>query len=1393
MPEDFSGSSSESSVARPQAGDAPEAMPTPHPAASAEAAPESGEALDERLDEVIPGPQEDGVPVVALGGSAGSLGALQTFFQATPADSGLAFVVVVHLAPEHESALAEILQRATPMPVRQVREAVRVEPNCVYVIPSAKELSLAHGRLRLSEPWPERAKRGTVDLFFRALADAQGLRASAIVLSGANGDGAIGLKRVKERGGLTIAQEPGEAEHDGMPRAAIATGMVDWVLPAAEMPERLLGFYRQAERLRLPSEASPAEGSDAEAALREVLAFLRVRTGHDFNAYKRATVLRRLARRLQVNGLADLPSYVQFLRTHPGEAGALLQDLLISVTNFFRDPAAFQALDAEVPRFFHEKKGGDHVRVWVAGCATGEEAYSIAMLLAEHAAAQTSPPSIQVFATDLDEASLRAARAGLYPDTIAADVSEERLRRFFTPSPDGYRVNRALRETVLFAVHDVLRDSPFSHLDLVSCRNLLIYLNREAQGRALSLFHFALRPKGVLFLGSAESVDEASALFAARDKKHRLYARQAVERPVLPPPLPGAPTRPGALEPRLHPSLVKGRRPVPTALTPASPEPGGLDEPSPFMWEALHFRAVERFAPASLLIDSEHRIVHLSARADRYLQFSRGQPSLELLRVVHPMLRLELRTALFRAVQTGKPAEVGGVPVELDGALRRVTLRVQPAERLVPGLLLVIFEEQMVTELEQLEAAPAPPAEPVSRHLEAELEQLKAQQRATVEEYEASLEELKSSNEELQAINEELGTVNQELKARVEEVARANNDLQNLMAATDIATIFLDHQLRIQRYTPAAVKLFSLIQTDVGRPLADQRHRLDYASLDADAAQALEQLAPLEREVASAGSRWYLARLLPYRNAEDHVAGVVLTFVDITERKAAEEALRASEARLRLIVEGARDHAIFTVDIQGLVTSWNSGAEAILGYASAEIVGHSGDVIFTPEDRAGGTPQNERETARRAGHAEDERWYLRKDGSRFWGSGTMAPLPNGGRAPGFLKILRDLTAMHQAQLARRQAEERFRLLVHSVQDYAIILLNPGGRVTHWNEGAARLKGYAESEVLGRHVSMFYPPEQVAAGRPQRQLQEAAAHGRSHEEDWRVRKGGERFWGDELIVSLRDEETGTLLGFAKICRDLTERKAAEDERARLLAAEQAARKEAEEANRAKDRFLAALSHELRTPLTPIQLTLFALEQDAQFSAAARDALALIGRNVEVEAQLIDDLLDVSRVVHGKLELRPVPLDLHACVREGLEICRGDLAAKGLQVTVNLEASRPRLTGDPARLRQVFWNLLQNAAKFTPEGGAVTVRSRDLAGGGVAVEVADTGAGISPELLPRIFDAFERGASNVPLALGGLGLGLAIAQAIVQAHGGRLLAASAGEGQGATFTVELPAPA
>ena len=485
--------------------------------AEGELSPDHSEVeLADLIDDAIPTRGYQMLPMVGLGGSAGSIQALQAFFRDMPADSGLAYVVILHLSSEHESTLAQLLQGSTKMPVVQVNATANVEPNHVYVIPPGKQLASADGHLELADLPTDRGRRLAVDLFFRTLADTHGPHAAAIVLSGADGDGAIGIKRIKERGGLTIAQDPNEAEHSGMPRAAIGTGMVDWVLQVGQMPERLLNYYELAKRVTLPPEEGPQpaqpaarpSAGEAEAALRDVLVFLRTRTGRDFSYYKRATILRRIGRRLQVNDIDDLPGYLAFLRTHPGETGALLQDMLISVTNFFRDREAFDALESQIPWLFKDKRATDTVRVWVPGCATGEEAFSIAMLLSEHARKLDAPPQIQVFATDLDEDVIKSARDGSYPDTIAADVSEDRLRRWFLKEARGYRVRREIRELVLFALHDVLKDSPFSRLDLISCRNLLIYFNSEAQDRTFETFHFALRPPGRLFLGPSESADE---------------------------------------------------------------------------------------------------------------------------------------------------------------------------------------------------------------------------------------------------------------------------------------------------------------------------------------------------------------------------------------------------------------------------------------------------------------------------------------------------------------------------------------------------------------------------------------------------------------------------------------------------------------------------------------------------------------------------------------------------------------------------------------------------------------------------------------------------------------------------------------------------------------------
>jgi PAS domain S-box-containing protein len=858
----------------------------------------------------------DKLMLVGLGASAGGVEALLKFFEHTPADTGMAFVVILHLLPERESQLSEVLRAKTRMPVEQVRETVRVEPNRVYVIPPGRDLYLVDGQIRLAERGPDDGHPMPVDLLFRTLADSYRERAVAVVLSGADADGSVGVRRVREQGGVTIAQDPSEAEYPSMPRAACETGAVDFVLPVASMPEKIASLHQNANRIQLPLADDPQPDAD-ESALREVLVLLRARTRHDFSGYKRSTLLRRIERRMQVTETEDLPEYLGYIREHPEEMPRLLADLLISVTNFFRDREAFLQLEREVvPSLFEGKGAGEQVRVWAAGCATGEEAYSVAMLLIEQAERLPAAPSVQVFASDIDEAALRQAREGVYPEAVEADLTPERLKRFFVKEGQYYRVKRELREKVLFTLHNVLRDPPFSKLDLVSCRNLLIYINRETQERVLEVFHFALRSGGYLFLGSAETADALPDLFESVDKKQRVFRR--VEAPPI---FRGAPVLPMTGRWEARPAL-------PLQTTPPGAEPSSYGE--------LHYRTLEELAPPSVLVNADYEILHISERAGRFLRHAGGEPSRNLLKVAHPELQMELRSLLLKTEQ-GESAS-SDITLLLDGRRRPVRLSVRPiaSPRVAPGFRLVVFEEL----LEQASSvgpqlagdwtAKAPATElgdglePVVRQLEEELQRTREQLSATVEMYETQAEEFKANNEELQAmneelrsaseeletskeelqsVNEELTTVNHELGERVEELGRANSDLQNLMAATQIGTIFLNRQMRIERYTPGARELFNLIPGDVGRPLAHLTHRLDYLGLVEDAEAVLRTLHAIEREASSREGRYYLVRLIPYRTMEDRINGVVITFVDITERKRAEEALRESEEKYRTLFD----------------------------------------------------------------------------------------------------------------------------------------------------------------------------------------------------------------------------------------------------------------------------------------------------------------------------------------------------------------------------------------------------------------------------------------------------------------------------------------------------------
>jgi PAS domain S-box-containing protein len=842
--------------------------------------------------------------IAGLGASAGGLLALRTFFTSTPSDSGIAYVVILHLSPDHDSQLAKILQRATAMPVMQVTAKTLLEPDHVYVIPPDAHLTAEDGYITVSPniDWADR--RAPVDTLLRSLAKSHGEWSMAIILSGTGANGSMGLKHIKEHGGAVFVQDPGEAAFNDMPRHAIATGLVDEVLPVADIPARIISYRNMLNLVHSAGEPDDP-GKEEQEALRIILTELRLHTGHDFTNYKRQTLVRRIQRRIRVWELPDLPSYAAYIAREPEECHALLKDLLISVTNFFRDNMPFEELAKNIiPELLKGKAAGDQLRIWVAGCATGEEAYSIAMICADLTRGLVSRPQVHIFATDIDESAIAAAREGSYTVNDAADVPQEWLSRYFTKEGTGYRVDRELRETVLFASHNFLKDSPFSRLDLVSCRNVLIYFNQVAQKRVIETFHFALNPGGFLLLGTSESVDAANDLFSVYNRDQHIWRSRLLtsKKIIIPEGLP-----------RLE--LPKVSMHVPVEQQRQNISFGGL-----------HQQMVELYAPPSLIVNEDFEVLHISEHATHYLRFMAGEPTQNLLKLVRDELRTELRSALYGAARLKKRVSAMGLQMRLDNDTAIINLHVQPMPEssvAVRGYMLVLFEPVPATGKDSTVVLSSD--EPASRYMEEEMMRLKLQLRASNEQHEFATEELKagneelhamneelrsaseelnSSKEELQSINEELSTVNQELRIKVDESNLTNNNLRNIINSTDVGTIILDRSFRVVLFTPAAQAIFNLIGADYGRSLSDITNRLLEDKLEVDAEQVLQTLQTLERELEATNGCVYLTRLTPYRTKDDHIQGVVISLLDITARKHAEQSLRKAEERYRLKLEG---------------------------------------------------------------------------------------------------------------------------------------------------------------------------------------------------------------------------------------------------------------------------------------------------------------------------------------------------------------------------------------------------------------------------------------------------------------------------------------------------------
>ncbi len=928
---------------------------------------QNNQAAEEKDDTGNPPPD---FPVVGIGASAGGLAAFEAFFSGMPKDTdpGMAFVLVQHLAPDHKSILTDLVGRYTRMKVFEVKDGMIVRPNCAYIIPPGKDMAYISGALQLMEPVAPRGKRMPIDFFFRTLAQDLRERAIGVVLSGSGSDGTLGVRAIKGEGGMIMVQESASSEYDSMPRSAIATGMVDFELPPAEMPVKIIEYARRAiDRTDKQAEGQPPAGN--ENALRKIFMLLRNHSGHDFSQYKPNTVNRRIERRMAIQQLENSEGYIKYLQQTPAEIEALFRDMLIGVTSFFRDPEAYEALEKQIDGLFSEKKPNETIRVWSAGCSTGEEPYSLAILLAEHQRQLKERINFQIFATDIDSRAITAARTGIYPASIAADISQNRLERFFSMAPgdSSYQINQKLRDMMIFSEQNIIKDPPFSRIDLICCRNLLIYMGAELQKKLIPLFHYALKPGGILFLGSSETIGEFGNLFATLDRKSKIYQKKNESRQAglyrFMPPM-GA-----ADEPAVRPKRKQTRR-----------------EKS--LREITENALIKQMVAAAALVNVKGDILYLHGRTGSFLEPAQGEAGVNnILQMAREGLQQKLTTALRKAVAGMESVKCRNLQVKTNGEFTTIHLTVNllgpersgqarddTEQRTDSPMILVVMEtaEPQPPETSALRADAAPDQkedtkagddnqaviaalrqelrakeeyiQTTSEELETANEELRTsneEMQSYNEELQSSNEELETSKEELQSVNEELSTVNAELQNTVTDLTRVNDDMNNLLAGTGIASVFVDHELRILRYTPAATRIINLIQADIGRPVSHIVSNLqDYDRLQQDVREVLQTLVPVETEVRTKAGVWHTMRILPYRTLNNVIEGAVISFVDISSAKQAQQALQEAHVRITEAIVEAVHEPLLVLDSGLKVISSNKAFCAAFAPESDSVAGH---------------------------------------------------------------------------------------------------------------------------------------------------------------------------------------------------------------------------------------------------------------------------------------------------------------------------------------------------------------------------------------------------------------------------------------------------------------------
>ncbi len=1083
--------------------------------------PETAAAETEVEVTVTEIPVKPHFPIVGIGASAGGLAAFEAFFSGMPVDKdpGMAFVLVQHLAPDHKSILTDLIRCYTRMQVFEVEDGVEVQPNCAYIIPPNCDMAFLNGTLQLLEPSSPRGQRLPIDFFFRSLAQDQHELAICIVLSGTGSDGTMGLRSIKGEGGMAMVQVPESTEYDGMPRSAISTGLVDYVLPAADMPAQLMAYAVHA--FGRPSRPASVPEPKTESELKKIFVILRAKTSHDFSLYKPSTIQRRIERRMAVHQIKRLDGYVKYLQQTPQEVEALFRDLLIGVTNFFRDPLAFAELETTIiPRIFADKPSGSIIRVWICGCSTGEEAYSIAILLQEHVETLKQNYTIQLFATDIDNRAIDQARKGYFAASIASDITPERLARFFTLETDGktYRIQKGIRDMLIFSEQDVIKDPPFSKLDLISCRNLLIYMGGELQKKVIPLFHYALNPGGFLLLGTSETVGEFSTLFTTLERKQKLYQRK--ENGYSERRIPVA----TFLPPMINPDAVLQQPAVRKAF------------PAKVPLQALAEQALlQQVIQAGVLVNRSGDILYLHGRTGMYLELATGGvEGFNILKTAREGLRHDLTIALHKAASRNEIVCRSGLRVKTNGHFTMVNLSISPVSAVLqsverPGIpvvpettLFMVVLEEAPTQLDELVgAAPDQMQQPAGADsteasasasatdarltaLQLELQAKEEYIQSANEELEASNEELKSANEELQSINEEmqstneeletskeelqsvneeLATINAELQTKVLHLSRVNNDMNNLLAGTGIGTVFVDFQLRILRFTPGATQIINLILSDVGRSIGHFASNLiGYDSFTADIQTVLSTLIPKEVEVMTADGTCYMMRILPYRTVDNMIEGAVITFVNITERKEAEEKLRVSEERYRGLINNLDAGVVVHAPDSSIIMN-NFRASEILGLREDQMKGklaidpqwkfmNTDDTPLTleeyPVNRIIASKKTIKNVSFRINRpASDDIAWVNVNG--------FPVLDSKGELSEIVISFIDITERKLAEETLKKTNDLIRMAVVVRDSHdAVVMQDMAGCIMSWNPAAVRMYGWSEAEALKQNIRELIP-------------------------------------------------------------------------------------------------------------------------------------------------------------------------------------------------------------------------------------------------------------------------------------------------------------------------------